>query len=124
MPSNAMYLTKPQDEAVRREQMEFARSQQRDDSRQPRQVNTLRKNPNNPLKGHQAFLKALETSGVDVIFMKASDGSEVRGTVKAADNFTVSVKVTQPDGSYITRVLFKHDISEFTPIVTAEAKAH
>jgi len=37
-----------------------------------------------------------------------ADGSVIKGTVKTADKFTVSVKVDRPDGSYQTYVYFKH----------------
>lgn len=65
-------------------------------------------------KGHEAYLKALESSGAEVAFEKASTGVVVTGVVKTSDKFTVSVQTTQG-----TRVLFKHDISEF--FVTAPA---
>lgn len=60
-------------------------------------------------KGHEAFLKALEASSSTVYFEKASSGNVVVGTVKCSDKYTVSVI----DESGQTRVLFKHDISEF-----------
>lgn len=60
-------------------------------------------------KGHEAFLKALEASGATVTFDKASSDTSVVGKIKHSDKYTVSV-VTEGG---ITRVLFKHDISEF-----------
>lgn len=60
-------------------------------------------------KGHEAFLKALESSGADVTFVIASSGALITGKVKHSDKYTVSVQVAGT-----TRVLFKHDISEFS----------
>ncbi len=69
-----------------------------------------------PLKGHEAFLKALEVSGATVFFEKASSGVTIEGVVKHSDKYTVSVQCGDQ-----TRVLFKHDISEFwTPIQRGE----
>lgn len=59
-------------------------------------------------KGHEAFLKALEASGAEVEFEKAASGNFVKGVIKTSDKYTVSIQTI--DG---TRVLFKHDISEF-----------
>lgn len=66
--------------------------------------------------GHEAYLKALETSGATVTFEKASTGQIVIGSIKTSDKYTVSIQT--PEG---TRVLFKHDLSEFfvnAPVVT------
>jgi sRNA-binding regulator protein Hfq len=61
-------------------------------------------------KGHEAFLKALEASNATVAFEKVSSGERFTGTIKHSDKYTVSVL---SDGR--TRVIFKHDISEFEP---------
>lgn len=72
--------------------------------------------------GHEAFLRALESSGATVEIEKASTGEHVVGKIKASDKYTISLRVphTQGDynGPYTTRVLFKHDISEFSPLVS------
>ena len=76
------------------------------------------------LKGHEAFLKALETSGAQVRIDKKSCDDVVIGTVKHSDKFTITMKIDNPDGSHTNRVIFKHDISEFsalTPRVESEA---
>lgn len=59
-------------------------------------------------KGHEAFLKALEASNATVVFEKASSGEKVSGKIKTSDKHTVSVQTESG-----TRVIFKHDISEF-----------
>ena len=59
-------------------------------------------------KGHEAFLKALESSGAVVSFEKISSGGVVEGVIKHSDKYTISVLSKGQ-----TRVLFKHDISEF-----------
>lgn len=63
-------------------------------------------------KGHEAFLKALEESGAMVRVVLISSGEEIHGRVHASDKFTISVQVDETDEG--TRVLFKHDISEFS----------
>lgn len=75
-------------------------------------------------KGHEAFLKALESSSATVTFEKASSGAEIIGIIMHSDKYTVSVF----DGQK-TRVLFKHDISEFSTestrgTVVAQIEAH
>lgn len=69
-------------------------------------------------KGHEAFLKALESSGAVVCFVMASSGEKITGKVKTSDKFTISVAVPVATGSeqHTTRVLFKHDISEFSTL--------
>jgi sRNA-binding regulator protein Hfq len=72
-----------------------------------------------PLKGHEAFLKALETTNARITVEKC-DGSIIKGTVKHSDHFTISIRCeTGKD-----RVVFKHDISEFsaTPAVKPAAQ--
>lgn len=68
--------------------------------------------------GHEAYLKALETSGAMVAFEKASTGQVIAGSIKTSDKYTISVQT-----EFGTRVLFKHDLSEFfvaAPIVAAK----
>lgn len=60
-------------------------------------------------KGHEAFLKGLEASGATVTFHKVSSDELVVGKIKHSDKFSVSLQVGP-----LTRVLFKHDISEFS----------
>lgn len=70
-------------------------------------------------KGHESFLKALEISGATVVFIIASSGERVEGKIKTSDKYTVSVIQPLNGDRYLTRVLFKHDISEFRPLVPA-----
>ena len=71
--------------------------------------------------GHEAFLKALESSNATVEIEKASSGDKIVGKIKASDKYTVSLRVPHTagdwDGPYTTRVIFKHDISEFSPLI-------
>ena len=71
--------------------------------------------------GHEAFLKALESSNATVEVEKASSGDKVIGKIKASDKYTISLRVPNTpgdwEGPYQTRVIFKHDISEFMPII-------
>lgn len=87
-----------------------------DAARRSGPASTLRAKHKAVPKGHEAFLKALETSGATVEFEKASSGDIVTGTIKASDKYTVSVRELLEEGKQRTRVLFKHDISEFSPI--------
>lgn len=110
-------------EKIREEQRQHAAQMLREESGQtnhstapatPRLVGTLRATKSSPgrkitPKGHEAFLKALESSGTEVTFEKASSGTFVVGKVKHSDKYTVSVQ-----SAGVTRVLFKHDISEFS----------
>ena len=109
-------------ETIRKEQIEAGRRQLSTEQGSGSNVRSIRhgiksKPSAQPLKGHEAFLKALETSGATVSFEKVSSGVIVTGIVKHSDKFTVSV--TTPEA---TRVLFKHDISEFWA-VTPRAEA-
>lgn len=70
-------------------------------------------------KGHEAFLKALESSGATVSFHKASCDEIITGTIKTSDKYTVSI---QCDRTGMTRVMFKHDISEFCVEARPEAE--
>lgn len=64
--------------------------------------------------GHEAFLKALETSGAQIEVEKMS-GEKLIGRVKHSDKFTISLRV-ESGGVVRDRVLFKHDLSEFSAI--------
>jgi sRNA-binding regulator protein Hfq len=78
-------------------------------------------------KGHEAFLKQIEASGTDVTLEKISSGEMIKGKVKCSDKYTVTIKQTLDDGATRDRVIFKHDISEFSALagrpdeVTSEA---
>lgn len=75
------------------------------------------------LKGHEAFLKALELSGADVVVEKVSSGHVYYGKLKHSDKFTITLHVTaihfhahdslDKAITPVDRVIFKHDISEF-----------
>lgn len=67
------------------------------------------------VKGHEAFLKALETSGASIRLEKISSGATMIGQVRHSDKFTVTIRVDGKD-----RVVFKHDISEFEAIPRRE----
>lgn len=79
-------------------------------------------------RGHEAFLKQIETSGGQITLEKMSSGEKVTGRVKCSDKYTVTIKQALPDGIFRDRVIFKHDISEFSaePVpgdeVTSEEK--
>lgn len=74
------------------------------------------------LKGHEAYLKALEGSGAFVDFVMTSSGEHVLGKIKTSDRYTISVMcyASGNEGHYRTRVLFKHDISEFSSFVSQD----
>lgn len=82
----------------------------------PRSTSMVKKPAGAP-KGHEAFLKALETSGAEIEIEKC-DGNKIRGFVKHSDKYTVSVRCEAAPGSGIfkDRVIFKHDISEFSAV--------
>lgn len=79
-------------------------------------------------KGHEAFLKALETSGGQISVEKRSNGRILTGTVRHSDKYTISLKVTsekvwdgddmveQPNAQLGIRIIFKSDISEFSAL--------
>ena len=100
---------------IRQDQIQAGRMVERETIRVPQGATRFpqrtAKKPNAP-KGHEAFLKALEASGATVCFEKISSDTTVVGTIKHSDKYTVSV-IDGNSGS--TRVLFKHDISEFSP---------
>lgn len=76
--------------------------------------------------GHESFLKALESSGATIEIEKISSGEKIVGKIKASDKYTVSLRVPHVagdwEGPYDTRVIFKHDISEFCPLIGPEHK--
>src|SRR3569832_125673 len=83
---------------------------------------TPRKGVTGPLKGHEAFLKALETSGAQFEVEKC-DGTIITGAVIHSDKFTVSVRFFVfffvcfvGDLLRRDRVIFKHDNSEISAI--------
>lgn len=68
-------------------------------------------------KGHEAFLKALETSGTEIRVEKMSSGDILIGRVKHSDKYTITLQVMHTaDDRYTNHVLFKHDISEFSAL--------
>jgi sRNA-binding regulator protein Hfq len=75
--------------------------------------------------GHEAFLKALEAGNAVVTIKMATDGSELKGTVKTSDKYFISLKVTRADGSYQVYVINKAHIEMFStnPNDTAELAA-
>lgn len=105
---------------IRADQRDFARSQ--GESGTIRLRKGFVKTGPKP-QGHEAFLKALEGSGAVVQIEKASTGDVVVGKIKASDKYTISLRVPNVagdwDGPYTTRVIFKHDISEFSPVMPA-----
>lgn len=86
------------------------RAESRSATSAPRKINAPARVP---LKGHEAFLKALELSGADVVIEKVSSGEAVEGKLKHSDKYTVTIRSMSKDDKLIDRVIFKHDISEF-----------
>lgn len=126
-------MSSAEHDQIRRDQMNYGRTvRPHDEDVETRYSNrlSLRRSVNKPAaqsaqapKGHEAFLKNLEASGATVCFTIRSSGEKVTGLIKASDKYTVSV--VQPiEGSdrYLTRVLFKHDISEFSPVIVPSGK--
>lgn len=66
--------------------------------------------------GYMNFLRVLQEQKQEVIVIK-SNGEVVKGVIKVADSETISLICPIPDtqGKYRTRVLFKHQIAEFSP---------
>lgn len=66
-------------------------------------------------KGHEAFLKALEVAGavINVALATSPDATPMKGTIKHSDKYTISLKVSHPDGGYQVFVIFKHAIECF-----------
>jgi sRNA-binding regulator protein Hfq len=106
---------------IREDQIRFGQSVSQDSAplSKPRRID----GSNNPMvckaspKGHEAFLKGLEGSKAQIRIEKISSGAVVCGVVKCSDEKTISLILE--DGK--TSVIFKHDISEFSPV---EEKAH
>lgn len=120
--------------AERAAQREFARRQEGDGYAGQRRLTLAATGGKKPFvkagpkpAGHEAFLKGLESSNATVEIEKASSGDKIVGKIKASDKYTVSLRCPLTpgdwDGPYQTRVIFKHDISEFSPIITAVAPA-
>lgn len=70
-------------------------------------------------KGHEAFLKALEAAGATVLVEKVG-GCQVVGVLRHSDKYTVTLR-TAYNGGTRDRVLFKHDISEFSALTPRKA---
>lgn len=77
--------------------------------------------PNAP-KGHEALLKALETSGASIEVDLRDDPKTVVGVVKRSDAYTISLEVERIDGTKRTRVLFKHAMIGFSPLTPRPTK--
>jgi sRNA-binding regulator protein Hfq len=75
----------------------------------------FKKDKEKKTKGHEAFLKQLETSGAEIEIEKKSNGEKIKGIVKHSDAYTVTIKAPCEFvvGDTVNRVIFKHDISEF-----------
>jgi sRNA-binding regulator protein Hfq len=81
---------------------------------QPPFRRTIKKASSQAPKGHEAFLKALETAGAIVRIAMVSDPETVmKGTIRASDKYTISLKVDRDDGTHQVYVLFKHAIESF-----------
>ena len=63
-------------------------------------------------KGHEAFLKVLETA-VATVRISLMSGTTLTGTVKHSDKYTISLRVDRDDGTYQVYVIFKHAIEMF-----------
>lgn len=72
--------------------------------------------------GHEAFLKALEAGNAVVTIKMATDGTELKGTIKHSDKYTISLRVDSEDG-YQVYVIFKSAVEMFwtNPNQNAEA---
>lgn len=75
------------------------------------------------LKGHEAFLKALETGGAVVTVSMVNDPKPLKGTIKHSDKYTISLRVDFDDGTYQVYVLFKHAIESFWASPEDQVKA-
>lgn len=87
------------------------RSPDRSDRRAPR---TPRSSGKAKPQGHEAFLKALESSSA-VISLTMIDGGDVQGIVKHSDKFTISLEI---EGT--VHVIFKHSIASFFAVTPRE----
>lgn len=99
-------------EAIRKDQEAEGRRIIRMDQHVQKQdrprLNMKKRTPTQAPKGHESFLKALEQSGSKIYIEKISSGSILEGIIKHSDKYTISLLVRGE-----TRVIFKHDISEF-----------
>lgn len=122
------------DEELRAQQIEEARRMESEDIGSRRVLHLNRNAPmsrsaaprvgdakRTPLKGHEAFLKALELSGADLVVEKC-DGVIYGGKIKHSDKYTITLRTTVRQEHFgvapemtdpLDRVIFKHDISEF-----------
>ena len=66
--------------------------------------------------GYMNFIRTLQEKKQEIVVIKAG-GEVIRGFIKAADAETISLTCPIKDekGRYRTRVLFKHQIAEFSP---------
>ncbi|MDY7537634.1 hypothetical protein QN372_00580 [Undibacterium sp. RTI2.1] len=100
------------------------------DSKESVKRYTPAKVPNKvPLKGHEAFLKALEINNATVRIEKASTGEIIVGRVKHSDKFSVTINAPIASADFLSnvtpidRVIFKHDISEFAALTPKSESA-
>lgn len=76
-----------------------------------------------PEYGHMTFLRKLGESDQEVILI-TSLGYVVRGFVKAVDEQSISLRCpNKDDAGYRTRVIFKSNIIEFSPVKGIERLA-
>lgn len=125
------FVTTPQELEARRvremQAEEGRRLANQEEAPQPRRTLSVvsrpaQKKPQKaPLKGHHAFLKALELSSATIRLEKMS-GDIVVGQVKHSDEYTVTIHAKDAEGEMRDRVIFKHDISEFSAL-TPKAEA-
>lgn len=64
--------------------------------------------------GYMNFIRTLQDQKQEIVVIKA-DGEVIRGFIKAADAETISLTCPLNGARYRTRVLFKHQIAEFSP---------
>ena len=67
--------------------------------------------------GYMKFVRKLQEQEQELVVIK-TDGEVVRGYIRAADAETISLRCYlngDKNGRYRARVLFKHQISEFSP---------
>ena len=67
--------------------------------------------------GYMKFVRKLQEQEQEIVVIK-TDGEVVRGYIRAADAETISLRCYlngDKNGRYRARVLFKHQISEFSP---------
>lgn len=91
-----------------------------DFNRMPTKRNFAAKKPLTP-KGHEAFLKALEAGGALVTIRMSTDGTELKGTIKHSDKYTISLRVDN-DAGYQVYVIFKSAIEMFWTNPNAHAE--